>query len=243
MTDTLRKSTLLRSATLVPIAAMAFVVAGCGNNNNDGPVVVTPPPTGTPGPTPTPAPSGTFDVSRCLNQVIPGTGGTTVAGAVVPDTLTLNLAAASGFPNGRRLPDPVIDVTLAVIFLDLTKHSPLTFANVPVNPPANDVAFRSAFPYLAPPQGSPPLASSTGAGFTFRTQSPSAYVRVDRMGMPAVSTALIPSGRKIAYNDANPADDAAGTFVPDLTSELTTLTNALADDIVGLGLSPCATPR
>jgi len=60
------------------------------------------------------------------------------------------------------------------------------------------------------------------------------------MGMPAVSTALIPSERKIAYNDASPADDAAGDFVPDLSSTLQSLTEALADDLVAAGLNPCA---
>jgi hypothetical protein len=58
--------------------------------------------------------------------------------------------------------------------------------------------------------------------------------------MPAVATALIGSDQKIAYNDANPADDAAGTFVPELVKQLTGLTNALADDLVGAGLTPCA---
>ncbi|OBX19508.1 hypothetical protein A9995_07085 [Erythrobacter sp. QSSC1-22B] len=62
------------------------------------------------------------------------------------------------------------------------------------------------------------------------------------MGMPAVATALIGSDQKIPYNDANPADDAAGTFVPELVEQLTGLTNALADDLVGAGLTPCAKP-
>lgn len=236
------KHSLARMAAAAPLA-LAIALSACGG---DG---YTPPPTsGAPAPSPSPSPSPTattasFDVTPCLNQAIPGTG-FTVAQAVVPDTLTINLAAASGFPNGRRLPDPVIDVTLAVIFLDLTKNAPDTLAKLPLNPPANDVAFRADFPYLAPPQGSPPLSATTGTNFNFRTESvQSAYARVDRMGMPAVSTALIPSSRKVPYNDASPADDAAGNFVPDLASTLTMLTNALADDLVGAGLSPCATPK
>jgi len=70
---------------------------------------------------------------------------------VIPDTLKIDIATASGFPNGRRLPDPVIDVTLAVIMLDLSVHAPDTLANVPVNPPANDKEFLPEFPYLATP--------------------------------------------------------------------------------------------
>lgn len=226
-----------RIAAMAPLMLAVLGLTACGDDD-DAPA---PPVTMAPTPSPT-ATTASFNVTRCLNQSIPGTG-FTVAQAVVPDTLTINLAAASGFPNGRKLPDPVIDVTLAVIFLDLTKHAPDTLAKLPLNPPANDVAFRASFPYLAPPQGSPPLSATTGTNFNFRTDSvQSAYARVDRMGMPAVSTALIPSSRKVPYNDASPADDAAGTFVPDLTSTLTGLTNALADDLVGAGLSPCATP-
>lgn len=227
---------LMGLASLSAIAALS----GCGDDDAEAPPVVTPAPAPAPTPTPTPTPTS-FNVQRCLDQTV-GAGGPTVASLVVPDTLTLNLATTSGFPNGRKLTDPVIDVTLAVIFLDLTKHSPLALANLPLNPAANDVAFQSAFPYLAAPQGSPPLSGVSGTSFDFRSDPASAYVRVDRMGMPAVATALIASSRKTAYNDANPSDDAAGTFVPDLKGQLTTLTNALADDLVGAGLTPCATP-
>lgn len=193
----------------------------------------------TPSPTPTPT---SFDVGACLNQEIPGTGGVTVAGAVVPDTLTINLDAASGFPNGRRLEDPVIDVTLGVIFLDLSVHGADTLAQVPVNPAANDEPFQAGFPYLAQAQGSPPMTMSSGGTFAFNDAPAGNFVRVDRMGMPAVSTALIGSDQKNPYNDASPADDANGDFVPELTEQLTGLTNALADDLTGLNLTPCATP-
>lgn len=231
-----------RAAMIVPLV-LALGLGACGGDDNDDMGgIPTPTPTMTPTPTPTPTPtSAGFNVTPCLQQDIPGTG-LTVAGAVVPDTLKLNLAAASGFPNGRRLPDPVIDVTLAVIFLDLDTHSPGILAGLPLNPPANDKSFGSGFPFLAAPHGSPPLASSTGSGFTFRTNTRNQYVRVDRMGMPAVATALIGTNQKVAYNDANPSDDAAGTFVPELAAQLTGLTNALADDLVGAGLTPCAVP-
>ena len=70
---------------------------------------------------------------------------------VVPDTLAIDTTQPAGFPNGRRLADPVIDVTLAVVLLDLSVHPASTLASLPLNPPANDRAFTPAFPYLAPP--------------------------------------------------------------------------------------------
>lgn len=232
---------LRQLAMATSMVASLGMLSGCFDGNDDDgddPIAM---PSPTPTPTPTPPPTS-YNVQACLDQMIPGTG-VTVAQAVVPDTLTLDLSAASGFPNGRRLPDPVIDVTLAVIFLDLSVNGPGTLAGLPLNPPANDVAFRNTFPYLAPPQGSPPVADNSGTVFTFRSDPASSYVRVDRMGMPAVSTALIPTDRKNAYNDAGPAADANGDFVPDLAATLTGLTNALADDLIGAGLTPCAVPE
>lgn len=67
---------------------------------------------------------------------------------VLPDTLKIDTGAGAGFPNGRALEDPVIDVTLAVVLLDLSVHSATDL--VGVNPTANDVAFEATFPYLAP---------------------------------------------------------------------------------------------
>ncbi len=212
------------------VAAACLALVACGGE--DSPAAVDTAPTIRP---------QSIDVIPCFNQVIPGTGGTTVAGAVVPDVVTVNFGAASGFPNGRRLTDPVIDVTLAVIFLDLSRHSAATFANIPLNPAANDLPFRPAFPYLAEAQGSPPRSGTTGTGFNFRTDPVGAYVQVDRMGMPAVATALIAGPRKSAYNDGSPAVDATSFYVPDLRARLTELATALNDDLRGLSLTPCAT--
>ncbi len=79
----------------------------------------------------------------------------TVAGPlIIPDTLSIDSGAASGFPNGRLLADPVIDVTLAVALLELTQdngQSALTLASIPLGPPANDAEFSAEFPYLAAP--------------------------------------------------------------------------------------------
>lgn len=235
----------LRAVAMAPAFVALAMLPGCfgDDDDDDNDVIVAPTPSPTPTPTPTPTPSSaSFDVGPCLQQEIPGTGGFTVADAVIPDTLTINVNAPAGFPNGRLLPDPVVDVTLAVIFLDLTQHSALTFANLPLNPPSNDVGFQDGFPFLAPPQGSPPIASSSGTNFTFRTDSPPAYARVDRMGMPAVATVLIGSDQKIPYNDASPQIDATGEFVPELSEQLTGLTEALADDLTNAGLTPCAVP-
>ncbi|MEZ4335615.1 MAG: DUF4331 family protein [Sandaracinaceae bacterium] len=101
------------------------------------------------------APSGTAgastegvasDVSACVTQV------QAVAG-VVPDVLSVDRTSTVSFPNGRDLPNPVIDITLAAILLDLSApgQDAGTLAGVPVNPPANDVAFDASFPYLAAP--------------------------------------------------------------------------------------------
>ncbi|CAM3195041.1 DUF4331 domain-containing protein [Sphingomonas antarctica] len=227
-----------RQLAFVAPVALALGLTACGDDSSSAPIVAAPSPSPSPSPSPTPT---SFNVQPCLDQVVPGTTAT-VASLVVPDMLTIDLAGASGFPNGRRLPDPVIDVTLNVLFLKLSINGPTTLAFLPVNPPANDMPFRTTFPYLAPAQGSPPLSATTGVNFDFRTDPVSAYTRVDRMGMPAVATALIGSSTKNAYNDANPADDAAGMFVPSIKSQLTALTNALADDFQRAGLTVCATP-
>lgn len=196
-----------------------------------------------PPPPPPPPPvvtSASFDVAPCLVQNV--TPGQTVASLVVPDTLTMDFTRPPAFPNGRQLADPVIDETLAMLFLDLTKHSIMTFHDIGLNPPGNDKPYRADFPYLAPPWGNLPVPAGDG-NFNFRTDPASAYVRVDRTGMPAISTALISGPNKIAYNDDSPVDDATFKWVPELKSSLTALTNALADDLDKAGLNKCAKPE
>ena len=104
--------------------------------------------------------------------------------------------------------------------------------------------FRTTFPYLAAAQGTPPLPSGPGRLWNFRTDPESAFVRVDRMGMPAVATALVGSSNKNAYNDDSPEQDVqgGGKWAGEFAGQLTTLTNALADDLKAAGLTPCATP-
>lgn len=208
-------------------------VAGCGGEEGSSPA-----------PTPPPPPSATsFSVTPCLNQIVPGTG-STVAGLVVPDTVTINLNAPSGFPNGRRLEDPVIDLTFAAIFLNLDVHPVDTLVKLPLNPATNDRPFRADFPYLALPQGNPPLSGSdTATSFSFVDQPLSAYTRVDRMGMPAISPALVGGPLKNPFNDKDPANDAAGEFVAEFTTQLELLHNGLRDDLVAAGFTPCSIPR
>lgn len=78
----------------------------------------------------------------CVEQAAP---------LVVPDIITVDTSADSGFPNGRRLEDPVIDVTLALVLLDLSVEGQTVTSLVgALNPTANDRPFEDAFPYLAP---------------------------------------------------------------------------------------------
>ena len=202
-------------------------------------------PTATPTPSPTPAATATataWNVENCFTQTIPGSNGQTLRSLIVPDVLLLDLTRPAGYPNGRDLDDPVGDILLSFLFLDFTVsgQSPMTFANLPLNPGGNDVPLRSTFPYLGQAQGTPPLAATTGTTFDFRTDPDSAYVNVDRMGGPAIPIALIGGPMRIAYNDANPTIDATGQFVAEETTQLNLLMNALADDLIRLGLQVCA---
>ena len=215
----------------LPVAAS---LAACGGGGGDE----------APPPPPPPVVGTAFNVDPCLTQfVLPGR---TVAIEVIPDTLTLDPTLPSQFPNGRSLTDSVIDRTLAFLFLDLTVHGIDTLERLPLNPPANDRPFRSEFPYLALPQGNPPLDSGAGQNFQFRSDPLSAYVTVDRTGMPALATALIPLNSRNEYNDDTVTDDlskgANGEFkwVPALRNSLVALTTALADDFQRAGLTMCA---
>lgn len=185
--------------------------------------------------------SAPVNVQNCLDQKATPAGAS-VANLVVPDTIKVDVNQPAGFPNGRRLTDPVIDITLAFLFIDLTKHPVNALASVPINPAANDKTFRAEFPYLATPHGSPPGLTPGGSNFNFRTDQPAAYVQVDRMGMPAIATAVISSATKTAYNDDSPAVDGSRKYVNEITSTLTGLSNALVDDFQKAGFTPCARP-
>lgn len=72
---------------------------------------------------------------------------------VVPDSLRIDPALPPGFPNGRRPADQALDITLALLLLDLSdpRQSITRLADIPLNPPANDRPFLATFPYLAEP--------------------------------------------------------------------------------------------
>jgi hypothetical protein len=223
---------------LMLATSVALPLAACSGGGDSTSVT---PPT----PTPPPVTAASFDVTPCLIQ--PVRPGQTLASLVIPDVLTINLNQPASFPNGRTPADPVIDRTLAMLFLDLSKHSIDTLYNIPVNPKGNDVPLPTSFPWLAPAFGGQ-RASQGGTAFNFRTDSESQYARVDRMGMPAVATALIGSSVKVSYNDDSPTQDltpaGGGSFkwVPEIRAQLTALTNALADDFQAAGVSLCAKP-
>ncbi len=82
-----------------------------------------------------------------------------------------------------------------------------------------------------------PGGETTVATFNFSTDAPDTYTRVDRSGMPAISTALVAS--KDMYNQSNPTDDAASAYVPEILNSLTFLHGALDEQLRGLGLTPC----
>jgi len=93
---------------------------------------------------------------QCLGQEY--APGASVSSLIVPDdAIAVNPTVAAGFPNGRRLQDPVIDVTLAVLLLNLRGGcgagmcAATTLAGIPLNPGMNDLPFLTTFPYLALP--------------------------------------------------------------------------------------------
>lgn len=227
-----------RSKKLAVVAAPALFVlalAGCGGDDILDSVNQPPPPL---------SQATVQSVTPCLDQVVPGTGGRTLVDLIVPDTITVDLDAPSVFPNGRRLQDPVIDFTLAMALLDMDVHSPQTFINIPINPPTNDRPFRTEFPFLALPQGTPEISGSdTATQFDFVDAPVENFVRVDRTGMPAISPALIGVPVRNNYNDAGPGEDDAFVFANELTTQLTTLTQVLLDEFEELDLTPCASVR
>jgi hypothetical protein len=58
------------------------------------------------------------------------------------------------------------------------------------------------------------------------------FVAVDRMGVPAINTVLIPFAHKNEYNRSTPQQDAAGKFATDIVGTLT----ALGTDATHIGI-------
>ena len=106
------------------------------------------------------SPTMVADVFPCLSQTAGGPTGLAVLTLLAPDALHIDTTAASGFPNGRHPSDPVMDMTLAGILLDMRSHSLRALVeydrgHLPpgLNPTRNDVAggvFLTTFPYLHP---------------------------------------------------------------------------------------------
>ncbi|WP_225206926.1 DUF4331 domain-containing protein [Novosphingobium huizhouense] len=226
--------------------ALVLTLAACGDDGAGSTVVIPgpqPSTTGTPTGTPTPTEIA-YDVAPCFSQKIQGQSGdtATLKQIIIPDTLKLDLTRPTRWPNGRHPSDPVVDLLLATLFLDMNAsgQGPNTLANLPLDPPANDQPFSLTFPFLAKAQGQPEIASGTGSGFDFRTDPESAYVNVDRMGNPAVATALIRSPKKVEYNDDNPSIDVSEKYFEEEKADLGELFHLIGDDLVGLGLKICA---
>lgn len=225
--------------------ALALSLTACGEDGAGGQVVVPAPmPSSTATATPTPtATAVTFDSTRCFTQTIQGQNGANLKSFIIPDTLKLDLTRSTRFPNGRHPSDPVVDILLATLLLDMnvSGQGPNTLANVPLDPLGNDKFFLLTFPFLATPNGTPQVASGTGTGFNFRTDPDSAFVSVDRMGNPAIATVLIGSSKKVAFNDDTPAGDAtADKYYSEYISELNKLFGLIGDDLDSLGLKICA---
>ncbi|MCA9322296.1 MAG: DUF4331 family protein [Planctomycetes bacterium] len=79
----------------------------------------------------------------------PGLSSQAVAGVLVPDVLTIDFSQPTAFPNGRGLPDDVIDAALGLV---LNRGNPLGGGGGISDGIANDSAFLAVFPYLAPAQ-------------------------------------------------------------------------------------------
>ncbi len=215
---------------LAGVAGLALILSACGGGGGGSASTTSAPST-------TPTVGAALDVTPCLNQTV---GGRTVASLAVPDVLTLDMTQPGGFPNGRQLQDPVIDEILNALFLNVNVNPVTTLAKLPLDPSGNDEPLPGVFPYLAVAHGGAPAATG-GSGFVFRTDAATAYTRVDRMGAPAVSTALIATADKTAYNDDSPSVDATGKWVPEITTDLTALTKALKSQLQSAGLTVCAT--
>lgn len=225
--------------------ALALSLSACGEDGAGGQVVVPAPlPSTTATATPTPtATAVAFNSTRCFTQAIQGQNGANLKSFIIPDTLKIDLTRSTRFPNGRHPSDPVVDILLATLLLDMTVtgQGPNTLANVPLDPPGNDKFFLLTFPFLATPNGTPQVASGSGSGFDFRTDPDSAYVSVDRMGNPAIATALVSSSMKNSFNDDTPAGDVVNDkYYAEYISELNKLFGLIGDDVENLGLKICA---
>jgi hypothetical protein len=250
---------MIGKTPLLAGAAALLLLAGCSSGGGSGGAggTSTPTPTPSPTPTPTPTPSSTstggatgsaLNVEPCFNQTV--APGITVASLLTRDTLRLDMSKANGFPNGRRLQDPVIDLTLAYVFIDLSRHELDSLAKLAINPPTNAdnfdaagnvIGFKTDFPYVNDPHG-PPKPEGTGSNFNFRTNPASDFEIIDAMGNPAVATALVSQNIQPSFNQNTPAEYAAngGKYLDHLKTQVTGLATLLKDDFQRLSFTTCA---
>lgn len=236
---------LRKIAMMATPLALALTLVGCGEDGAGSQVVV---PAPLPSTTSTATPTATatavaYDSTNCFLQPIQGQNGANLKSFIIPDTLKLDLTRPTKFPNGRHPEDQVVDILLATLLLDMsvTGQGPNTLANVPLNPQRNDKFFLLTFPFLPTPNGTPQVATGTGTNFNFRTDPDSAYVSVDRMGNPAIATALVSSSMKLSYNDDTPTGDVANDkYLTEYEHELDKLFGLIGDDVEKLQLKICA---
>lgn len=240
---------MTRRLAFLAASAAVLVLAGCSSGGGGG--------GGTSSPTPTPTAStsststgGTagLSVDKCFAQEVEP--GVTVQSLLTRDTLRLDLSKPGGFPNGRRLQDPVIDLTLAYLFTDLSKNSLDAVAKLALNPASNAdnfdaagnvIGFSTDFPFVNQPHG-PAKAEGTGSNFNFRTNPASDFEIIDAMGNPAVATILVQANTQPGFNQNTPADYAAngGKYLGDLKQTLLGLATLLKDDFNKLNFTTCA---
>lgn len=105
-----------------------------------------------------------------------------VAGALIPDVVTIDFSKDVAFPNGRRLQDDVIDAALGIV---LNRGGA---KGVPDAINANDKAFLGSFPFLAEPfqaaQGTPTAtAAASGTAMPVPPKTGSAGLTDDGSGL------------------------------------------------------------
>jgi len=252
---------MIGKASLLGGAAALLILAGCSSGGGGGGGGSTSTPTPTPTASTTSGGSTTtsststggatgnaLNVEPCFAQTV--APGITVASLLTRDTLRLDMSKAGGFPNGRRLQDPVIDLTLAYVFIDLSRHELDSLAKLAINPPTNAdnfdaagnvIGFKTDFPYVNDPHG-PPKPEGTGSNFNFRTNPASDFEIIDAMGNPAVATALISQNIQPSFNQNTPAEYAAGSgkYLDHLKTQVTGLATLLKDDFERLSFTTCA---
>lgn len=189
-----------------------------------------------------------LNVDPCFSQEV--APGITVESLLTRDTLRLDLSKEPGFPNGRRLQDPVIDIGLAYLFIDLRVHRIDDVAKLAVNPAANadvlgangaPLSFLTSFPYVLPAHGGT-KPEGTGSNFNFRTNPASDFEVIDAMGNPAVATVLVSGNVQPAFNNNTPAEYAAGggKYLSNFKQTLGGLATLLKDDFEKLQFTTCA---